>query len=701
MLFENIVNMFYSKTQSFIELYKPIPEVPSANVDSETCINTITISGRRYLVIDNKYDKLSEILLHHKPKTTADYGSNLSPSYRKDRDKLMCKLEHKLDHHIRRNIVENTLPVFGTLGTPILTFKNNFVTCHRYSTNCIHDINCNSTDHLGKQILTPDDRNYYKYWHRMLIIHLYRITIEFKGLKLNFYDCDYYRSLLPFHTFNYLSYWYSEELMENTVRNRNQLSIDFTIYNEKLREYKDYEHTRRPPTCGTMAIRQNSYFKPKPHDEIHHIVFSDILDRKDYNLSYIQNCWKQVFRDNQHCDLVKLDTYITIPSTKSVNLDNPYFNKTPIPASIQYYPCPCNNHKHPILRPNYNIENSVRKCGNNFSNKRTKTDMSTPESEILRHVVKDSDGNIVFDGSVDPMGKLLVEQQDNRHGYNAIGYKIGRCEFGPCIIKLGLFEDSYVASEGDKPFIFEGKTLVQSNYRSAKFRTNLCVVLGIIPVRFNDLDLNKVCYDEEQGTCKIARSCIYTDNFTYVEGEIIYISDFVLDSTAVCLPGIHFFFDLDVAISMFQYDTIGINDDCRQRIEDCIFYDFQQSEEMSKLCKNLAFQISSDDEAGPSDAKRRKINTSLLDETMHNADNILRLKIVGELQEYKLDEDDICNICYDDLKNKDIIALPCGHFLCLDCIQNSSWIHERQMCPLCRQKIYTNNWPGLLSPEKE
>ena len=58
--------------------------------------------------------------------------------------------------------------------------------------------------------------------------------------------------------------------------------------------------------------------------------------------------------------------------------------------------------------------------------------------------------------------------------------------------------------------------------------------------------------------------------------------------------------------------------------------------------------------------------------------NIKKFKMV--------DDDNICPICYEDIKNKTI--LYCGHVICLHCIIKSCNNKSHYECPLCRHFIF-------------
>ena len=61
-------------------------------------------------------------------------------------------------------------------------------------------------------------------------------------------------------------------------------------------------------------------------------------------------------------------------------------------------------------------------------------------------------------------------------------------------------------------------------------------------------------------------------------------------------------------------------------------------------------------------------------------------KINTNIIKFKSDDDNICPICYEDIKNKTI--LECGHIVCLLCIIYSCNNKSHYDCPLCRKFIF-------------
>lgn len=688
------------------------------SVDKESCINTITVANKRYLVIDSKYDKLVNVIKKHKRvlNYNVDYSHCLSPKNSDHLKLLNDKVHLQFTHRIHSVITENYFNKIIKIGQPVLTFQNDYISVYRHRTNRLYVSGGHLSQITDCEIVSPGDPNYLEYWNATLIfnINLYKSVVTLAGRDIVFYDWDYMNSPIAGSMNHYLCYWYNQDMLENRITGNNVYV--FETYPETYRLYLDYNRSMtRHPICSSGLHRrpneQNLIYLGKrktivPHDETHYLILSDFLDKKKY-----------IFEDNEWlCDLCKLDTYVTIYNGRGINVINPGLQDpndiSVLDKDTEYYECDCKNHLHPILHPKFNVENLTRQCGitsskpsNQNSRHRSRTN-SNPKKE-LHHRIFDKSGNVVFDGSLDTGGKLAVKVQGNNHNYNAVGYKIAKCTSGYCIVKLGLFQESLIAHEDDGEITFEGKTLTKSVYRSAKFRTNLCLVLGIIPIKFNKHKLNTIDYiSTDKSAPRTARSCIYANNFLYTEGDLIYVTDFNSDLSSVCLEGIHFFFDLNIAICMFQYDTVGLSSETRKYIETYLYYtpdDLETQVGYKKLRTEESLDTSSD---MPSDNicnlskeivskvvnDSGKIDTSLINETMKNTTK-LRLKIVAHFDEFDVGNEN-CGICREQLKLQEkVIALPCGHIFCLECITDGEWMKKEKMCPICRQKINVEQWP--------
>ena len=68
----------------------------------------------------------------------------------------------------------------------------------------------------------------------------------------------------------------------------------------------------------------------------------------------------------------------------------------------------------------------------------------------------------------------------------------------------------------------------------------------------------------------------------------------------------------------------------------------------------------------------------------------------------KLNDNNICSICYDSIENK-AITMCCNTSFCIECI--SSWLYQKNSCPFCRAKISNDNICVItdkeLKPKKE
>ena len=65
---------------------------------------------------------------------------------------------------------------------------------------------------------------------------------------------------------------------------------------------------------------------------------------------------------------------------------------------------------------------------------------------------------------------------------------------------------------------------------------------------------------------------------------------------------------------------------------------------------------------------------------------VLESKISGI--KAKLNDNNLCSICYDEINNK-AITMCCNTKFCIECISN--WLHQKNSCPFCRSTISNNN----------
>lgn len=597
-----------------------------------------------------------------------DTSHCLSPKNTLQLKMLSDKLHVQFTQQIRSNEVRNRWKQYGKISKPILVSENEYLKVYKYTTSCLKWLGINiisiNTDDFA--ILRPGDFGYYKYWNPDFLINLYKAIINLKGREIVFYDSGVLENLLRIpYAQSLVGFFKSMKIQENDYNVISNLERSKETY----RLYLDCEKESKP-ICSTKFTYRDveedcysiiiPYTNDNLHNQIHHLVFSNILDQTEY---YYDIC------NEEECDLERFNSYITLH--KGVNLHKPTvdYTYTSLPKNIQYYQCEVLGHVHPILHPQINVENFVTKCGNASSSSNSKAmtlSTNTTYTRELHHRSSEKSGKKTFDGILKANGRMKVIEQGNRHGYHAVGYKIARCDTGYCIVKLGMFEESLFAHEDDKKFTFEGKTLTQSVYRSSKFRTNLCIVLGIIPIKFNKGKLNIIQHlPESDPKPQSAKSCIYANNFKYNLGEMIYVTVFDSNYSSVCLPGIHFFFDLNIAVCMFHYDTVGIDNNTRRYIEDYVFYgDDTNTYNSIKTCASELIS-----------------NYKSIGENLD-----IKVKIVNNIGSYVIDKNEKCSICFDNYKLDNISTLPCGHIFCYECIDD--WLKcGNNSCPMCRFPI--------------
>lgn len=593
----------------------------------------------------------------------------------------------------------------------------------------------------------------------------------------------YFGMLLKIRNFSprYLMTYVNNEIeddIENTLTliKTSLISIPYHVMN--LEKYVDYNvKYKQYPICSINTIKWDRLYKPKPHNELHYVVLSQFLDEKNYQINYRRNncifdwSWRKFPDISYICPLSQLDDYITMPKSKDIYLDaNLYL----LPPKCKYYngcshtgyPIFC-NHVHPKIYPKYTITNIITSndhsthnnaignvIGNVISNVINHGNNSTVNNNISHSSIAKTnketnimfihritnDKGISFEGQLDANNRLKVKVQNNRLGWNAIGYKVAKCNIDNksvyCIVKLGLFKESIIAHEPEKKWTYNNKLYTDATYRSAKFRTNLCVVLGIIPYQYNKNKLNEVTHYANDGikllSTTSAKSCIYTTDFNYNEGEIIYISDFDEKINEVCLTGIHFFFDITVAISMLPSDCCGIDNNFQRYINNYRFFGMEKVPTLFEMIINKLKNVKYTEEnevvyilnksVGVIDniygegsstmlssnrlrsSEQYAVTQSLIESSStitpsnitHSTESIIdscqlnsrqmKLRVINIFNRSQLTTDDICVVCHEELLNNSITILPCGHMYCISC-STSGWIMDNNMCPMCKKRV--------------
>ena len=77
--------------------------------------------------------------------------------------------------------------------------------------------------------------------------------------------------------------------------------------------------------------------------------------------------------------------------------------------------------------------------------------------------------------------------------------------------------------------------------------------------------------------------------------------------------------------------------------------------------------------------EERKTRISRLDEKIEN----INIKI-NNIKE-RINNNNICNICYDEIENNKLIVKCCSNIFCFKCI--NLWLSEKAECPLCKTKL--------------
>lgn len=129
--------------------------------------------------------------------------------------------------------------------------------------------------------------------------------------------------------------------------------------------------------------------------------------------------------------------------------------------------------------------------------------------------------------TVDEFNKLLVKHRDKKFNGKIMGYKIATCRYTnnkdvPCLVLLEIPPEALVAQTTE----------------NSKCRANKVITRAILPI----VDSEYV-YDSD---VTVATGAIYTTKrFEYKLNHESVVDDFCGDLDQVCVPGIHFFFELN------------------------------------------------------------------------------------------------------------------------------------------------------------
>lgn len=348
-------------------------------------------------------------------------------------------------------------------------------------------------------------------------------------------------------------------------------------------------------------------------------------------------------------------------------------------GQLDFYMCSIGcNYLHPkIIR--YTIHNT-------YSSK------ITPDQTTLSHTIKSlsKKKGVLFDGDINPDGSVKVRVQAGALPYHSVGYKLARHRYGDCIVKIGLFDDSLVAHERE---CLESKYIGQ---KDNKFRTNKCLVIGIVK-----LDSNYLTFD----TITEARSCVHTSELVYKVGDLLVVEDFDLDLNKTCVSGIHFFYDPTCVLD-FSGSEYTISDSSLKRLRNYTAFPHIKKPH-THIIKKLFNKVTGKTPRHPvydfvvkngslppeTQAYHETVEEYPIDMSMINTAMCghLKLKTIRTMLIENTKDDVECVLCtlpYNTTTVKTF--LPCGHHYCKECVTSSNrWMYKNSKCPLCK-KSFTN-----------
>lgn len=352
-------------------------------------------------------------------------------------------------------------------------------------------------------------------------------------------------------------------------------------------------------------------------------------------------------------------------------------------GKIELYNCTpeCSNLHPKIIRYTIHNKYSKKPTASSFSN------------STLRHTITSlsKNGGVLFDGNIDSDGNVKVRVQAGALSYHSVGYKLARHRYGDCIVKIGLFEDSLVAHEK------ESDDLDYQGQKDNKFRTNKCLVIGIIK-----LDTSYLTFD----TLTEARSCVYTSDLVYKVGDLLVVTNFNNNLNKTCVSGIHFFYDPTCVLD-FSGKEYNISNKSMKKLRNYTAFPDIKKKHMSNFKKLFKCIVSKE-------SLKHNYDYTIKDASIKDT-SIKESNIIEQIDEYPIDmsmietgmcgniklkmirmllientKDDtecvLCTLKYDTTIVKTF--LPCGHHYCNECIKSPNrWIYKESKCPMCKKSF--------------
>ena len=733
------------------ELRAPEP-VKNPNVEDEPCINSLRVGGKSLLQIDDRYERLKELT-----------------SWRVEATKRLKKW-NKMPGKIHRYIGTETSPSGLIRKSWYRRTKNDDPMQARYLTiSTVNIYGAEFTFYLFDRYKeTSIDYNLFDFIEECDMLknnnHPLKSDLRYYIQQIEDSDTDGDEGFIPdwdAQLRRKLKEANWQEDFRKQVKNEqlNIISGTFggcfsTLAYNRIYEGLDNYRKSKPICYYSKKYEHVEWHTPnyfEQHPDL--IITQQNPTRSGCCHTWKNGQWQQT--SARFCMLARIPAYMSFPYYDpsiltilkeegcSINYRECLFEESPFilgGRTIQGISNKC-DHLHPYIS-RYTITNTAHKT--RASTKISPTQQGTVSSSFT-HTIRNINGITLFEGDISSDGSVKVKVQEGALPYHSVGYKIAISGTRHCVVKIGLFEQSLVAHERDK-FSYEDKTY--QGVKHAKFRTNLCVVLGI----FDILEDRYCCTFSSCGDCtKTARSCFWTSELIYRVGDIICVDDFDFSMEKTCLAGIHFFYDPAVAIdymardrhyrtadlTMLRKETafpsmkkkssniliktvshlFGIGGKKKVPGSDCTLRLKSVSNRPRKDEGPSNVTINQDEGEGPRRTNARpykkqsrkgkeKMREVISEEefdtarALTNVDmslveqynlSTVKMKSIKYMLVEKSNEETFCPICYIDYDDKTTIKkfLPCGHMYCQKCIDEPGWINTHHRCPYCQQSFTT------------